>query len=178
MFVLVSAVSACGSGDDSELDQLIAEAERLSARYETASITDPDELPTGSATYRGVTGILVQTGPFSGDFEAILGRARVNVDFSGDDVNGRLYGFYGETAGRMNGELTVSNGDIDETDASFTADVAGTLSAQGRSATLADPIEGSFIGTNARALGAVGGGTATFNDGFEGDYILEILAER
>jgi len=160
-----------------------AEGERLELVAHSAIPTQSDQMPTsGTAQYQGIA----QFGDNKGEIQhpegpAFNSKMTLTADFGNDTVGGRLYDF--ETNKRMgssgiSGELAITDGTIQSNagNAGFSANVGGTLSADGDTFTFSGTADGGF-GNNADVLS---GEMVLTDDGEGGDQptYVEFATER
>jgi len=176
----IFALSACGGGDGSLFNSRDAEAaaayDQLFITYPDA--TDPADLPSNVVNYAGYAAGYVDAGIRGGD--NLVARTELTVDFGTDDANGRIYDFVGQF-GTASGEITLLNGDVDYTDASFSVEVDGSVTLEGTEFFTYGTLEGAFGGPNAEAFVADGAVDVTDIEGsstFIGDGGFLIFGEQ
>ncbi len=180
----ILALAGCSSGGGGGGEALSREeqAETLSATLAAVNVSEPADLPTtGAASYAGFMTAGLPTGA-GGARREYLGDLTMNVDFAAprNQVSGRADNF---TAGndRLNGRLQITGGDlfrntvIDE-NFTFTGDVDGTLSQNGRQFVIDAEIAGEFRGRNQEGVSGLLFGDVEGPEGqdiFDGTFVAE-----
>lgn len=183
-------LTACGSGGgESRADRgilgpganftkAVAEAEALADRIdaigEAEDYTEFDDLPSGTATYRGLAGA---TGGENG--VALIGDLTLNANFDTGQVDGNIRNFTSNGIGfeNPNGRLSIEAEIYEDewAEASLRGLAEGTLS-QGDYRMLVELyMEGYFIGNQAKAIEGYLEGTVDFYEGndFAGRYEVD-----
>ncbi len=155
--------SSSGGGGGSGLDSYAAAIADLQSNEDLLTFTPEENLPTGSATYRGVVGFNT-TGAFEvgetpdpqdlvDQIEGYVGGVSVTVDFADDTLDGEVVAFEDFEGNSVSGRLDIDNGTLTGTN---TAGIA-----EGYDATAAGSIdgtdyvfdvEGAFLGDNGEGM--------------------------
>ncbi len=178
MIIIFCLLAACGGGGDGASD-----AFDVFDNVADLDVTLAEQLPTGSAEYRGKAVLDLPLGAQGADV-SYVGDMAVSVDFSAADqpFTGMIDGLASDGQGPLDGQLVISNAIITPDasavlDYQIAADVAGTLSGGGASYQLEGDLFGDFLGRNADATAGVIFGDITGPDGvnlFDGSYAAVI----
>lgn len=146
---------------ESEWSSLPAGISQLLGDFKTANETlDPSTLPaTGSASYAGTAGFEIDNG--DGTFTYLVSDAEINANFGDPDpVTGTFSRFVGsDDAGPLpaiTGTVNMGASSLDSSTATFTAGIAGTLTAEGENYGIGGNVQGAFGGTD-KVLGVIEG---------------------
>ena len=147
--------------DDDQFQNLEPEAQRLVERfYEIYEENNLADTLVGAATYEGDVGMLV-----GDDRTALLGDIVLNADFDAQTIAGTLDSFELLEGGgqSIDGELALSNGQVDTNAKSFAAGIGGTLtdpSVTDGDYTFDGSMKGAFAGSGGEeVLGTMEGDT-------------------
>lgn len=143
----------------------------------TMSNTPGDQMPTtGMATYEGVVGFSY-TSPANGigDYD-VMSDLSVQADFGSGGVTGTMDNFNTRDDVDLNGNLTLTEGEIQGTN--FTANAIGSFS-DGTTAELWDlDVVADFVGANGTALQGTATGTIS-NGGSENTEVFgDMIAQE
>ena len=155
----IAVLSACGGGSTG--GGTLSYAQQLSglnARLVDNRLTPERDLPTGSATYRGIANFNLSNGSdadfnaaASGNLAALpayLGALRLDVNFANDTFSGNITNFTNYAEQRKPGQITISNGVLTGRNAAGIGDgltAVATGAIDGRALTM--DVRGNFTGT-------------------------------
>lgn len=107
-----------------------------------------NDLPTtGIASYAGTASFSEHAGP------QIIAKANLDVDFDSGSISGNLNDFRGDDGTIFNGEMRISDGQMDYSDSSIIASINGHLTSDSARMATVDAtgeFDGYFVGDNYR----------------------------
>lgn len=132
------------------------------------------DLPSGSSTYDGVFGIILDTDRPDG----VLGDARIDVNFRSNTFSGKADNFYNLSQQRASGSVTISDGRFDgDEEVIGIAEVSGSAQFESGRRTIDGIAVATFAGDDGELMTGIVGGDATRSGasavGFEGVWIVE-----
>ena len=154
-----------------------AQSAALHAAWDGAGYTAPGNLPLGgSAQFDGVMRLHLEG---AGGDVPVNGALSVQVAFASDSLSGSASGFAGADGAAYSGTLAITNGALDRaadplSEYTFSANMAGTLSAGADSYAISADVNGDFLGAAYGAMTGLVAGTATTGSGTGyvfGDFI-------
>lgn len=176
-------VAGCGGGsglsDEERVAEFAAIADRLGSRFNTAFLEEGAIPTSGEAVFEGYAGIVIER---PADDLALLGDARLTIDFGRDRVTGRIDTVIGDDGGRLesySGSIALVNGVMGATRPNdFSFDYSGALAGQGNSIFLDGSGAGVLKGTPIRGvLAASDPADTVLLNGVEAPSTLSIAAE-
>jgi len=154
---------ACGGGSSLvSFSELLERSNAYDAApVAAADVTDGDALPSGTATFSGVTAVALQAATTGGDPDLALGALEVNVDFDTGQIRGTGNSFHqldelvvddlGSLSGTpINGNLSITLSQTGADQNQFTGSTSGSITTtDGRTETLSANAAGGFRGAQA-----------------------------
>ncbi len=147
-------ISGCGGGggpvSGTSFAALTNNLANLNASSTSLGFTPEVNMATGSATYNGVANLTFGTG--AGLRDSALGALRVNVNFTGDTLDGSITNFHYLDQSAVAGNVAITNGALTGNNTAIgdglTADANGNVGGN----TVAMDVTGHFSGDSADVL--------------------------
>jgi hypothetical protein len=154
---IVSLLSACsgGSGSSQSFDQLATKGQNIIEKYQDADLTPEAAMPTsGTATYNGVAAFSdVPDAEYIAENAEAVAALRLEANFGNNTISGKMDNFVDYDNERADGSVQITNGSISGN--TFNANLNGSLTVDGDTASVTGDMAGGFVGANANAVAGV-----------------------